>query len=261
MPRQGKDKRWVSGSRSSRYMSYGKGLKSKRRSVTAAARKAALQVLNTRTGGFMGIENKFLDTELTATALGTAWVPLNPTGTGCTDSLSVPAEGNGESQRIGRMYTIDSIFVHGVVRSSAIEAFAAPVSDFRARVILYWDTQTNSAEAAATDIMDAGGTEDLLAFRNLQNSKRFIVFFDKTILFRVGDTSTNEGAVNSFAAAPMERPFSFYKKFSKGIEVRCDATTANVTSVTDNNFGIACITSSTTTAPTIAYQARLRFRG
>lgn len=215
---------------------------------------------NIRTGGFIGIENKFLDTDLSDTAITGAWSALNPTGTGSTDTISVPAEGTGESQRVGRMYTIDSVMVRGVIKTAAFEAQVAPYADFRARVIVYWDTQTNGAEATATQIMDAGGTDEALAFRNLQFTKRFIVLFDKVILFNLNN-QVNEGAVNSFAIGARERTFSFYKRFSKGVQVQCDATTANVSSVTDNNFGVAAVVSSTAMTPTIGYQARIRFRG
>lgn len=227
---------------------------------SSAARAAAVTLLNTRIAGFAGIENKFLDTELTTTALTASWAAFNPTGTGCTDSLSVPAVGTSESQRIGRMYTIDSVMVRGVLSVIATESVTAPINDFRARVILYWDTQTNSAEAAASLIMDEGGANDILSFRNLQNTKRFIVLFDKTVQFTF-QNQVNEGGINLFASGVVERRFSFYKKFKNGIQVQCDATTADVSSCTDNNFGIAAIASATAVQSNITYSARIRFRG
>ncbi len=234
----------------------GRGRAWKKPKISDKALKAAVEVLATST-----VESKFLDTELAATALTTSWVSLNPTGTGATDTLSVPAEGTGESDRDGRVYTIQSIMVRGVITTSIIESGAAPVADFRARVILYWDRQTNSAEATATDIMDAGGTDDTLAFRNLHNTHRFIVLFDETMLIQF-DNQLNEGAANLFAVGQREFPFNFYKRFSKkDIRVQCDATAANITSCSDNNFGIAAIVSSTGVASTIKYQARCRFRG
>ncbi len=217
--------------------------------------------MNWRTGGFNGIEKKFLDTELASTQLTTSWAAFNPTGTGCTDSLSVPAEGNGESQRIGRAFTIDSIYIRGVLSSTLKESQAAPVQDFRSRVIVYIDTQTNSAEATATEIMDAGGASDILAFRNLQNTHRFKVLFDKTVTFSTSSGQQNEGAANLFAVGAMERRFSFFHRFTRGIKVQCDGTAADVASCTNTNIGVAAISSSTSLTPLITYQARLRYRG
>lgn len=219
-----------------------------------------MAIANMRTGGFVGIERKFLDTELTTTALTAAWVPLNPTGTGATDTLSIPVVGTGESERIGRKYQIHSLYVQGQFQVPALEAAAAPPGDVRCRVIVYWDKQTNGAEAAATDIMDAGGAIDSLAFRNLQFTSRFKVLYDKTIVIRFPN-SVNNGAANVFSHGLRLYDWNFYKKFKVPITVLCDGTTANVTSCTDNNLGLAALCSDVTLGPTIAYSARVRFTG
>lgn len=230
------------------------------RRAARRANAAANRTANMRSGGYVDLESKFLDSELTATTLTVNWTSLNPTGTGCTNSISVPAQGDGESDRDGRVYYIQSVHVKGAITTSATESEAAPEGDGYARVILYWDTQSNKAEATATDIMDAGGTDDFLAFRNLQNSKRFIVLKDKII--KIKPMLTNEGAINSFSQAPSYQFFKFNKKFKKPIKVRCTGTTANVSSVSDNNFGIAALVNSQTNIPAaqIQYQARIRFR-
>lgn len=230
-----------------------------KRASYRAGMQAAMRKKNTRTAGFIDIENKFLDSELTTTALSTSWASYNPTGTGCTDSISVPAQGDGESERDGRVYHINSIHVKGLISVPASESGAGPLVDPFVRVVLYWDTQTNGAEAVATDIMDAGGTSDVLAFRNLQNSKRFIVLKDKVM--RLRPQKLNEGAQNLFATTGLQVPFQMNKKFKKPIKVRCTGTTANVSSVSDNNFGIAAIASDISITPNIAFQARIRFTG
>lgn len=216
---------------------------------------------NARTGGFVDVENKFLDSELTLTATTTTWQALNPAGTGCTNSLSVPAQGDGESERDGRVYYIKSLHLRGSVQMTASESDNGPQGPAYTRVVVYWDTQTNAAEATATDIMDAGGTSDSLAFRNLQNSKRFVVLYDKTV--KVTPTEMNEGAANLFAQSPAVTFWKFNKNFKKPIKVRCSGTTANVSSVTDNNIGIAFCSFSSDGAslPSIQYQSRIRFQG
>ncbi len=214
---------------------------------------------NVRIGGFLDIENKFLDSELTAEAFTASWAAKNPSGTGCTDSISVPAQGNTESSRDGRTYWINSVHVRGHVDVPLAEAQAAPQGGTHvARICLVMDTQTNAAEMTATDVMDAGGTDDTLAFRNLQNSKRFRVLKDKKFVFQFNQG--NEGAVNSFYQCAVRKDFEWNHTFKNPIKVTCDAgTTANVSEVTDYNLGLIGVANSTSL--TLEYQARVRFSG
>ncbi len=214
---------------------------------------------NQRTGGFAGRpEIKFADAQLAAEAFTTAWAAKNPTGTGMTDSISVPVVGTGEENRDGRVYYIHSIHVHGKINLPATESDAAPQGGpIYARVCLIWDTQTNAAEITATDVMDAGGADDILAFRNLQNSSRFIVLKDKT--FRLVPNAGNEGSINLFYKPFSEIRFKWNKSFKKPIKVRCVGTTADVASVSDNSFSIIGLANNTNM--TLEYQSRLRFTG
>lgn len=244
-----------------RYKGYmtNKRMAAARRSSYISGKRAAA---NRRTGGFVDVENKFLDSELAYTAVTTSWAALNPTGTGCTNSISVPSQGDGESERDGRVYYIKSVHVKGFVKIDTGEDAIAPITPLHVRVIVYWDTQTNAAEATATDIMDAGGGSDVLAFRNLQNSKRFIVLYDETM--HITPDLVNNGASNAFSWNQATTPFVFNKLFKKPIKVRCKGTAANVSSVADNNIGIAAVTEDGLVGgpdPEITYQARIRFQG
>lgn len=223
---------------------------------------SAIAMVNKRTGGFEDMENKFLTSEITNTNLTAAWATYNPTGTGCTNSISVPAQGDGESQRDGRVYYINSVHVNGQCYIPPSESQLDPgiVGTLtHVRIILYWDTQTNGAQATATDIMDSSGSVDYLAFRNLQNSKRFIVLKDKRVAIR--PFFVNEGSANLFATAQNSVVWRMNKKFKKPIKVRCTGTTANVSSISDSNIGVIAIADSVASSPVIRYQARIRFSG
>jgi hypothetical protein len=209
---------------------------------------------NPRIGGFIGIENKFYDTEMAATNINASWAVYNPS---TVDSLSVPAQGDGESNRDGKMFAITSLHVKGAVFTGGTEAQSAPEDQHRFRVIIYQDTQTNGAEASANDIMDVGGTDDTLAFRNLQYSKRFKVLYDRVFVTTPQITSE---ASNIFSAGKAIRNFQFNKKFKTPIKVTCNATSAGVSSCVDNNFGIAAIADSASNV-SLQYQARIRFVG
>lgn len=218
----------------------------------------AIEILNQRSGGFTGRELKFVDSERTALALAGTWANIVPS-TGVTNCISCPAQGNGEQQRIGRKYTIKSVHLRFRIAQNGSESQTAPIPAFNVRVIVYWDRQTNSTEPNAGDIMNTTGASDILAFRNLQTTTRFIVLMDKVIHFeQFGQVA--EGASNLFAIGDRIKLFKFNKKIT--IPVLCDGTTADVASVTDNSLGVQAIVDTVTpSAPTIAYQARVRFVG
>lgn len=234
-------------------------IQAQKRASYRAGAQAAMRKKNVRTGGFVDVENKFLDCSYPQTALPTSWTAINPAGVGCTGSISVPAQGDGESERDGRVYYINSVHVKGLINVDASESDAGPTGNNLVRIILYWDTQTNAAEATATDIMDAGASTDYLAFRNLQNSKRFIVLKDKT--FNISPEHMNEGSANLFANSTRVIQFKMNKKFKKPIKVRTSGTTANVSSCTDNNLGLAAIQTGSGLSAELRYETRIRFSG
>ncbi len=225
----------------------------KARATVLAAKRGA----NVRTGGFVGIEKKFVDSTSTSTAFTTAWAILAPTG-GITDCLSAPGIGTSESQRDGRVFTIHSIHLKGSVTRPTVEAQAGPQTDIDYRLCVVWDTQTNGAPIVGTSEMDAGATNDIHSFRNLQNSKRFIVLWDSgpmtDSVFQM-----NEGAVNSFASALKITHFSMNKSFKNGIKVRTIGTTADVASISDNSISLIGLASDV--ALDYNFESRCRFTG
>ncbi len=241
----------------------GKAVKASRAKTFAkTSREKAISALrataNIRTGGFAALEKKFVDTTRASAAFTTAWAILAPSG-GITNCLTCPGIGTGEEQRDGRTYTIHSIHVKGNVIMPAIESQAAPLDDLSYRIVLVWDTQTNGGAITGTSVMDAGSTTDVNSFRNLQNSKRFIVLWDSGHRVFRRTSQTNEGAVNLFACGQNINTFMINKSFKMGIKVRCIGTTADVASVSDNSFSLIGLAGST--ALNITYESRCRFIG
>ncbi len=210
---------------------------------------------NARIGGFLGIENKFVDGEVTAEAMATTWTAHDIT---TTNAVPIPAIGNTESTRIGRVYHINSLHLKGQLSTAALESNGGPLTDIQVRICVVWDTQTNGAQLTATDVMDGGQTLDVLSFRNLQFSKRFRILMDRNIIIK-RNSQTNEGAINLFAAPNTKLKWSFNKRFKTPVKVICSGTTGVVGSVTDNSFHVIGV--STSTEALIEYQARIRFQG
>ncbi len=234
----------------------------RKRKTTFTSRKrprraeAAVMVTNPRVGGFLGFENKFLDLEVTDDAFATSWAAMNPASS--VDCISAVAQGDGESNRDGRVYFINSIHLRGTIDMPVAESAAAPRSDVYARIALVWDTQANAATVTATDVMDGGQTEDWLAFRNLQNTKRFRVLKDMTRRIVVSQ-QMNEGAVNLFASTGAIVPWTMNVRFKKPVKVTCVGTTGVIASISDNAFHVIGCANSTVCE--LNYQSRIRFTG
>ncbi len=231
----------------------------RRAAAVSAARARSFPSANSRTAGFIGLEKKFFDQTVAATAFTLTWTggELNPTA----DSLSACAQGDTESTCDGRMYNIQSIHVKGFVDLVVGESDSTPQPDVLARICMVWDTQTNAAELNAEDVMlNVASPNGVNSFRNLQNSHRFIVLKDKTIRIPVAQSTSNEGAVNLFANGLLKIPFKFNKTFKKPIKVRRNSgTTAAIANITDNSLHI--IGSATSTNAQISYTSRMRFTG
>ncbi len=214
-------------------------------------------VSNVRTGGFMGIEKKFVDYTVSNDPFTSVWAGGEMEDATAL-SLSAVAQGDGESQRDGRMYTIHSVFVKGFLRTASQESQTAPITDAVARLALVWDKQTNGAQLNAEDVFDTvTAGEDVNSVKNLQFSHRFRVLKDITIPLPV--QNTNEGAINLFASSPTLVPFKMGFTFKTPIQVRCTGTTAAIASIQDNSIHL--IGTATDTNVTLWYRSRVRFMG
>ena len=141
-----------------------------------------------RTGGFLGLEEKFLDCAWNGVGIGTstdgADGELQPSS-GCTGCISCPSQGDGESQRDGRKFVLKSIWVSGIINTSAIQT-ASNASEFVGWYFaLVLDTQTNGTTVNSEDVYINPSTSAGAMFpqplRNLQNSKRFKILDTKYV--------------------------------------------------------------------------------
>lgn len=211
---------------------------------------------NIRTGGFLGIENKFVDYEVTATAISAtvAGSERDPTP-GC---LSAVAQGDGENQRDGRRYKMNSIHVRGEVLLPA-DASSGLNAQQSVRLALVIDTQSNAAQMAAETCFAETTTagQSYQAFRNLQYSGRYVVLCDEFIELKPLAAAGN-GTTNDTAACKQVFRLNF-KIPEKYAVVDTTGTTANINVITDNSIHLLCW--GTTNGITISYESRLRFVG
>lgn len=208
----------------------------------------------------MNMELKFKDYSSIADAFSTTWSggEMDPS---TALSVSTVGQGDGESNRDGRKYTIQSLHIRGFVHFAAQEAQVSPKTDVICRVAVVLDKQTNAAQLNAEDVfLSIGSNEDHQSFRNLQFSKRFTVLKDKWFRIPLGQMTVNEGSVDAFANGGYKSlDFRWDFKFPKGINVNTKATTAVVGAVTDNSIHVIGVASNTSAL--LTYESRVRFTG
>jgi len=175
-------------------------------------------------------------------------------------SLSAVGQGDGESQRDGRVYWIHSVFLRGTVSQPAVESQTTPAGDIIARLALVWDKQTNLAQMAAEQVFNTiAAGDDIDSFRNLQFTKRYQVLGDRKMRLTVANGGMNEGAINLFAAGQQVINFKFQHVFKKPIRVTTSTTAATVAATVDNSLHL--IGTSTSAATVLNYSSRVRFHG
>ncbi len=204
----------------------------------------------TRTGGFYGRfsrggEMKFHDLTVDDAAIATA-------GTIAEDSANVIAQGNTESQRIGRKVTVKRIhWKYDVTLPAAANQDDVPNGDV-ARIILYLDKQANGATALVADILE---TANYQSFYQLANSNRFRILMDKTHNIRHTVSQTDGASTGSYGA--VRHAYTFNKLCNIPIEYDNSATTGVITSQRSNNIGVLTISALGTSG--FASQMRLRY--
>lgn len=186
----------------------------------------------TRTSGFYGRYNrmslrnssvselKYIDTAINATAASTGTL-LPASGT-----LVPIAVGTGPSQRIGRQVRVKSINAYLTLTKNVSDKSTDVI-----RLILLLDTQCNGAVPTVTDILS---TANVNSFRNMANSKRFVVLKDteQTI------TSSTYYGTNF---GPVTRQLDIFRKVNYPIEYDQTLNTGAITTIRSNNLILLAI--------------------
>lgn len=234
------------------------------RGVNRAKLAALRQLANARTAGFLGIETKFYDTALAAAAIvsptDASAAEVDPSA---TSMISTPAQGDGEQNRDGKKIVIKSVYIKGIVNLPGAETLAAPANGCRVYIALVLDTQSNAAQMNSEDCFKNTNAAALSAAspqRNLLHGSRFRILKDWTL--DLNPQTLSHFAVDSFSHSGIHRQFEGYLNLN--LPVNFNATTPTVTtiaSVVDNSLHMIAYTSNNTNAPTISYNARIRFQG
>lgn len=153
-----------------------------------------------------------------------------------TDSIVGFKQGTSQSERVGRKCTVTNIlmninFKQANATSSSLVVGAACNEVIRCMV--YWDKQCNGAAAAAVDILRS----DLFnSYRNLENSGRFSILYDKT---KVMNTTAIAASVASpdNAAQIVSKSWHFKINIKCFIPIEFSGSTGALTTIKSNNIG------------------------
>ncbi len=148
------------------------------------------------------------------------------------------AQGDTTITRDGASIKIVSIrFVYNITANAS-----APVTHIRVMVVC--DKQTNQAIYTAGDLLqDATPNDALISPRNLNNSRRFNVLYDKTHVF--SNSGRNGGH------------FEFHKKLQ--LKIRYDASTPSIADLTEVSLSLLLVSNQQTNFPSMDHSTRLRY--
>lgn len=229
-----------------------------KRARSAPMKRAAR---NARTGGFLGIEQKWVDGDYTA--------PIVATVTGAeadpTDCLVLNAvsQGDSEHQRIGRRYTLKSLTMNGRITFSPVADGADPAQPPTIRVSLVWDKQTNAASLNSEDVYENTGESGVgsgtptadMALRNLEYTTRFQVLWTRVFTAKLLACAPDGSGTSSTVFAPIL--FTINKRLNIGVQT--NATGETIGAIVDNSLHMLAFSSTTVGTPTLNYFYRVRF--
>lgn len=211
---------------------------------------------NPRTGGFLGIENKFVDYEVDGAAISesVALALENPATPNCLNGIG---QGDGESERDGRRVRLSHLMVNGFVNFDDTDG-AAPEGGHFVRILIVLDRQTNGTAMSPKDLLkDPTSTNlDVSALRNLANIQRFSILRDITV-------GQHAPAVvwNGTKALSSEVNVPFHLSVPLNQTVHFEGNGATISQIQDYSLHLLAITSPGGSPAKINYISRVRFYG
>jgi len=166
-------------------------------------------------------ELKFFDTAQSFLVDSTGEVPA-------TGQLNLIPQGITEATRVGRRITIKAIQMRVQFQYNV-----ATLTGGTFRFLLVQDKQCNGANATYSGAGGVLESDSVHAFRNLENTQRFIVHMDK--FFSITPQAGVAGAFNQNV-----KLVTFIKKVWVPIEFDSSATTGAIDTIRSNNFFLLC---------------------
>lgn len=233
----------------------------------AATRKAVVHrrggmkaVTNLRVAGFAGQELKFFDSVRASLAIP---APTDATAgemdPATLNAIFCPVQGTGGSNRDGRRCTMTSVQITGLVNVPAQQGQTSADVNGTIFIALVMDKQTNASQLASEDVFsNPSGNASMAAspLRDLERSTRFNVL--KVWTMDLPPQQAQHDGTNADLQGYQLRFEGFIKLNTK---VEFIANGGTVADTQDNSLHMIAFASTTASAPTLLYQARVRFIG
>lgn len=169
-------------------------------------------------------ELKFLDLDLDDSVVAA--------GGNITPTICVIPVGSGQSERVGRSVRLRSIhWKYYIILPSTTSVAATSDS---VRCVLYVDLQCNGAAAAITDIL---ASDEWQSWRNLNNSRRFHILYDKVHTLNsvsgAGQSATDNFGVDSISVEHHINTVNYQIEYS--------GTDGTLDELTSTNVGVLLV--------------------
>ncbi len=210
----------------------------------------------------LGIEMKFRDSFLVN---GTLVTTVDGAGGEQNESaiktISTITAGDLENQRDGRKATFKSVFINGVVNCASQISQTTVDEGTTIFFALVLDSQTNGIIINSEDVyINPSGSDanSCQLLRNMANIERFTILATRTfsVVSSSGVFDGTDIEINGDNHA-----FTIYYRFKKPVIANFSTNTGVISSCKDNSIQVLCWASSTSRAPKLSYNARLRFIG
>lgn len=191
-------------------------------------------------------ELKFVDYERTEANIGTSIVFIDPT---LEQTISGIAQGDGQSERIGRTVAYVSLHIRGRITYTPTTSSQVVPS---VRICCLLDRQTNQSRASVADIFSVSANP-FTSFQNLTYESRFTILRDQELVlapFANGGSSEPMDAVHNFTMnIRLDRnPITLYT-----------GTSNRVVDMTNNSIHLLLLPSADRIG--YSYTSRLRYVG
>lgn len=221
--------------------------------------RAAGRVLTAGTGGFTGVEKKFVDFEVVTSArpiTATAITSQSPLTALCLNAL---VQGPGVSQRIGRKVKFEYLSINGTL--SYIDSITAAQDAVTCAIWVVLDKQTNKGVPAVADIFALGtGSLSPHFLKNLEFDDRFVIIKKWTFVLKSSGLS-NIPSTDVQQSNGDARVFSLNKRLNVTTEYVAETSPAVIGDISDNSFHIFVTCDSQDSRIKMEYVSRMRFIG
>jgi len=237
-------------------------------SISRSRSRPAAADVGRRTAPALGVEKKFFDTALAAVTLTAsatcAGGEVDPTALpAAVLCLSCPSQNSTSQGREGRKIKMKSIQVKGRINGALVEDGSDPAPSQKVFVALVLDRQTNSAQLNSEDVfsnLNAEVSGCTFPMRNMNFAERFKVL--RSDVFDLDRITLAVDATDSHASQGRALQFEWFVPLDLNVAFNTTTPTAStVASVVDNSLHMIAFCSATANAPSLQYNARLRFLG